>query len=336
MSRLAHGGALDAAISRHGGSRESWLDLSTGINPRGWPVPQLNEEIWRALPDEGAMNTLLEAARRYYSVPSGFEIVAAPGTQALVQQLPKVIPGHRTVIVEGLAGTYGEHRYRNEFAGREVATTNNPDDVSEDCELVVIVHPNNPDGRVWESEAICLLADRIARKGGILVVDEAFCDTTPDASMVSDLHDNMVVLKSLGKFFGLAGLRLGFAVAKEPQADRLREALGPWAVSGPALAVGAAALGDEVWIAQMRKWLGAQSILQSNLLREAGLPIVGQNPLFLLVESTRAAAISETLAMHYILVRQFADRPKLLRFGLADDEGIRRLETALEAVRQNA
>ena len=120
MSGLEHGGGLDRAMALHGGRREDWLDLSTGINPVPWPVPELSVDSWHRLPDSGAEARLLAAARRAYDVPDSLEIVAAPGTQALIQALPRLLAGDTATILCGEAGTYGEHEHCCETAGRRV------------------------------------------------------------------------------------------------------------------------------------------------------------------------------------------------------------------------
>jgi cobalamin biosynthetic protein CobC len=188
------------------------------------------------------------------------------------------------------------------------------------ADLVVVVNPNNPDGRIVGRDALLALADTLAP--GLLVVDEAFMDVGPsDASLASEVaRPNLVVLRSFGKFFGLAGLRLGFALAPPEIAGRLAAALGPWAVSGPALAIGAAALADAAWIAATRMRLAAASRRLDDLLAVAALEAVGGTALFRLVRTPVADALFEHLGAAGIFVRRFAGEPTWLRFGLPGDE----------------
>ncbi len=328
---IEHGGALDRAMARHGGRREDWLDLSTGINPVPYPLPAIEPEAWHRLPDRDAEARLIAAARRFYGVPDGLEIVAAPGTQALIQLLPRLLPGKTATVIAGEHGTYGEHAHCCAAAGRKLRVAASPNAVAEGETLAILVRPNNPDGHVWPRGALTGLAGRL--REGVVIVDEAFCDTAPEASMVAAATDNLVVIKSFGKFFGLAGLRLGFAICAPEMAGSLRERLGPWAVSGPALAVGAAALADEVWIAATRSRLETDSAKLAKLLEMNRFPVVGSNGLFVLARHAQASAIAEALAERHILVRAFSDRPTLLRFGLCgDDAELERLGKALGEV----
>lgn len=328
-----HGGALDAAIARHGGRREEWLDLSTGINPFSWPVPDLPADAWARLPDRAALDRLVAAARAAYGVPARSSVFVAPGTQALIEALPRLLAGRTATIVAGAAGTYGEHALCCRKAGRAVRHAASPGQVRGDEALAILVNPNNPDGHVWPMRAIGELAGRLAANGGTVLVDEAFCDAQEDASVIGSALANVVVLRSFGKFFGLAGLRLGFAVASAEIVAGLTNRFGPWAVSGPALEIGARALGDGDWIRETRQRLQNDSIALAKLLENHGFSIAGRNPLFVLARHGESARIAEALARRHVLVRHFPDRPGLIRFGLCRDERqARRLEEALAAV----
>ena len=327
---IEHGGALDRAIAEFGGRREDWLDLSTGINPRPYPLPEISSDAWHRLPDRDAEARLIAAARRFYAVPDALEIVPAPGTQALIQALPRLLPGDTATILRGEAGTYGEHEHCCAGAGRKVRFAASPEDVAGDEALVVLVHPNNPDGQCRDREALAGLADTL--RGGVLVVDEAFCDATPEASVIPAMRDNVIVLRSFGKFFGLAGVRLGFAVCAPELAERIRAWFGPWAVSGPALEIGMAALCDAPWIEATRNRMESDSTTLAKLLEENRFSVVGRNALFVTVRHDNAMDVAQALARLNILVRSFADRPSLLRFGLCGFEAERlRLANALEA-----
>ncbi|GIL02923.1 MAG: threonine-phosphate decarboxylase [Alphaproteobacteria bacterium] len=328
-----HGGGLDAAVARHGGRRQDWLDLSTGINPVPYPLPAIAAEAWARLPDSGAEHRPIEAARATYGVPDHLAVLAAPGTQALIGALPRLLAGDTATIVAPATGTYGEHAHCCAAAGRRLRQVRSPDAVADDESLAILVHPNNPDGHVWQPTALAALAARLASRGGTLLVDEAFCDVCPEASIVSAGLAGTIVLRSFGKFFGLAGLRLGFAIAAPDLVARLAHWFGPWAVSGPALAVGTAALGDAAWIAATRRRLESDSLSLASLLEGHGFSVAGRTGLFVLAGHRRAAAIAQALARHHILVRPFPDRPQLIRFGLcASADELARLERALSAV----
>lgn len=307
-----HGGGLDAAMARWGGARGDWLDLSTGINPVPYPLPPIPGHAWTALPDRGATASLLAAARAFWGVPDGARVIPAPGLSALIARLPGAIGADRIHIP---GPTYNE--YAASFAAAGVALV---DDASAPA---VFVHPNNPDGRLWPAAALD------ARP--LAIVDESFCDPVPDLGHVGRTdRPGTLVLKSFGKFWGLAGLRLGFAIlAPGPVADRLGEALGPWPVSGPALAVGAAALSDLPWAERTRARLRRDGACLDALMAARGARAAGGTALFRLYEVEDAALRQDRLARARVLSRTFPYSRTWLRLGLPAPGGWARLEAAL-------
>ena len=233
-SKRDHGGGLDGAIKKYGGTRADWIDLSTGINPHPYEISRLQLSDWTELPDHGAFERLAAAARQFWDVPDGAAILPAPGASAIIARIPALAETGRVQIT---APTYNEHAAA--FAAQDwTVQANGPADAR------VIVHPNNPDGRTWQASD----AD-----APLTVIDESFCDVMPDASLIR-LADRpgVIVLKSFGKFWGLAGLRLGFAIGHPKLIARLNDLTGPWSVSGPALRVGAQALQDVDWANETR------------------------------------------------------------------------------------
>src|SRR3974390_1260433 len=253
---MKHGGDLGEAIAQFGGAPDSWLDLSTGINPWPYPVPELPARSWQRLPERAAERSLIEAARAAYHVPAGVDIAIAAGTQALIQMLPYVMTGGAVAVA---GPTYAEHAAAFARAGRKglpVGLNDLPPGVTH----AVIVNPNNPDGRITSLDVITWAARELGRFGGALIVDEAFADVAPECSAIELCREYpIVVLRSFGKFFGLAGLRLGFAIARSDLAAEIADVLGPWPVSGPALAIGRTALCDQSWIAATRARLASQA-----------------------------------------------------------------------------
>lgn len=320
MEPVAHGGDLGAVRSRYPDAPAPWVDLSTGINPIPYPVTPLPAEVWSRLPTRQQEQALLEAAAVRYGVRDLATMVAAPGTQCLIQLLPRLVPRSRVAIV---GPTYEEHEACWIRQGHEVSVVTSLDDAA-GVDVVIVVNPNNPTG-------LLLPPATLRRTEGLLVVDEAFADLLPqEASLASDLSANTIVLRSFGKAYGLAGVRLGFAIAQERIADRIRDELGPWAVSGPGLEIGRRALADSAWLQAATTRLAADRRKLDALLVSAGFTILGGTPLFCLARHVNAAGLAEKLGRQGIHVRRFAYEPRWLRFGLpASSTELSRVAAAL-------
>ncbi|WP_372396737.1 threonine-phosphate decarboxylase CobD [Azospirillum sp. HJ39] len=322
---LLHGGDLDGARAAFPGAPAPWIDLSTGINPWPYPLPPVPLDAWTRLPGRGEEEALRAAAASCYGAPSSGLVATASGSQAFIQLLPRLCRPGRVAV---LGPTYAEHARCWALAGHEVRAVERP----EEAGVLVIVNPNNPDGRRFAPGEMLELAGAQAARGGLLVVDEAFADMRPEDSVAPAAgRPGLVVLRSFGKFFGLAGLRLGIALAPAALAAALREAIGPWAVSGPGLVIATAALGDRDWILATRDRLARASAELDRLLEGAGLRVTGGTELFRLVEDARAPSLYRALGSAGILVRRFEHRPDWLRFGLpGPDEAWQRLGVALD------
>lgn len=329
---MKHGGDLGGAMARYGGLAGDWLDLSTGINPHAYPVPSLPARCWQDLPSQGALDRLLAAARKAYEVPSHLNLVAAPGTQTLIALLPHVLPQGDVAIA---GPTYGSHGDTWRRAGRRVCEITSPHaELAPEVKVLVIVNPNNPDGRLVDPSSLRHMAGQMAERGGMLVVDEAFADCVPGASVLPHLAGRpALVLRSFGKFYGLAGLRLGFAAGPEAIVAELGERLESWAVSGPAIETGAQALGNDSWRKKMMAQLADEAADLTLALQMQGLSVFGGTPLFVLAGTRNAAGLHEALARQRIWTRIFDYAPTWLRIGLPGGrEGLARLETALQGV----
>ncbi|NRG18626.1 threonine-phosphate decarboxylase [Rhizobiales bacterium] len=312
---MEHGGDLGAAMRRHGGTIEDWLDLSTGINPHAYPLPHdIAHHVWHRLPSEDDLDQLLKAGRRTYGVPANIGLTTAPGTQSLLGWLPRLLPDGDVAVV---SPTYSSHAESWRGAGRTVVEAASPYSLPDGCRIAVIVNPNNPDGRLTDVGSLLHLARELGGRGGCLIVDEAFADCVPGASVLPHLaNEPVLVLRSFGKFFGLAGLRLGFLAGPRNITEALSASLESWAVSGPAIAIGTRALSDKEWQAKAFSTL-AEEIADLNIaLHECGLTVFGGTPLFALAAHEKAEALHEALAKRRIWTRKFAYAPTWLRFGL--------------------
>jgi cobalamin biosynthesis protein CobC len=327
---LLHGGDLGAARRLFPGAVEPFIDLSTGINPNPYPVPRFSPVQLARLPDPGSLSELARAAARAYGAASEKHVVPAPGTQILLPLVAGLAPPGRAAV---LAPGYPEHARAASLSGHTIRAMRDLDECG-DATLVIVGNPNNPDGKLFARNDLLALATELRHRNGVLVVDEAFMDVGPrETSLAADVAcGNVVVLRSFGKFFGLAGLRLGFALAAPSLAARLSATLGPWAVSGPALAVGTQALADTVWIERTRWRLDEAAQRLDEILSGLALTVVGGTSLFRLVQTPAARALFQHLGHAGIWVRVFPDFPNWLRFGLpAHERGWRRLKAALVA-----
>lgn len=334
---LEHGGRLRRAAAHYGIPLADWLDLSTGINPIGWPVPPLPASCWQRLPEDD--DELVAVAAAAYGHPAPLPL---PGSQAAIQSLPALLPPGPVAV---LAPTYAEHPHAFAVAGRtpQRFAAAELEQVAQTAQVVVLVNPNNPDGEVFSRKRLLAAAATLAAHGGWLVVDEAFGDATPELSLVGGdprsagktLADNVVVLRSLGKFYGLAGARVGFALAPETLRTALAERIGPWPVAGPARLVAAGALADRDWQAATRLRLAEDSQRLAELLAPFGA--VRRNALFCWLPLPDARRVYAALARRAVLTRLFEDAPCGLRFGLpGNEEEWSRLAAALEEVQQES
>jgi len=315
---LLHGGELGAARRLFPNAPKPFIDLSTGINPNPYPLPHFPAELFARLPETGALASLAAIAAEAYGAPSAGHVVPAPGTQILLPLAAGLVRPGRAAI---LTPSYAEHGRAAALAGHAVTETNDIAALA-DAGLVVVANPNNPDGRLLAKDDLIALARKLNTRGGVLMVDEAFMDVGPSgASLAAEVsRGNIVVLRSFGKFFGLAGVRLGFALAAPPLAARLAALLGPWAVSAPALAVGARALADRVWIETTRRNLAQAAARLDAILTGSGLELVGGPTLFRLVRTSAASELFHHLGRAGILARVFPEHAAWLRFGLPGRE----------------
>lgn len=311
-----HGGRLRAAARQWNIPLADWLDLSTGIAPWPYPVPEIPPAVWQRLPEDD--DGLEAAACACYGAP---RVLPLAGSQAAIQALPRLLPPGRVAIP---APIYSEHPAAWAAAGH----TRVDGQATADC--AVVCNPTNPTGQRYTRDELLARAQQVKW----LVVDEAFLDaeTDSDTSMIGGACANVLVLRSLGKFYGLAGARVGFAIGAAPLLDRLATALGPWPVAHPARWLARQALQDRAWQATQRERLHTAAARLAELLRAHGFAEPTGTALFQYVRTPRAAELFEALARRGILVRTF-DNPAALRFGLPDDDAQwQRLTLALQEI----
>ena len=306
-----HGGNLDVALQRFGGHARDWIDLSTGINRQPYPVGELPATCWSALPSRSGIQSLHRAAQQAYGTDA--PILATNGAQAAIQSLPHLASRGSARI---LYPTYNEYAAVLSAAGWKVTETSDLDALA-GAELAVLANPNNPDGGRYEPSQLLALLPRVGR----LVVDESFADAVPDLSLAPKAgQPGLLILRSFGKFFGLAGLRLGFIVGGEADIAALAAMAGPWPVSGAAIEIGSRALRDREWAEATSARLARDSLRLDAQVTPLGWALVGGTPLFRLYETGDAKLAQERLARAQIWSRIFPHQTGWLRLGLPGSE----------------
>lgn len=325
---LEHGGNLALAAAQYKIPLQDWLDLSTGLNPDGYPLPAIAAEVWQRLPldDDG----LIEAACTYYGCEHA---LAGAGSQALLQVLPRLRPAGKVAILNPM---YQEHGHAWQRHGHELIAFSGepPAAILQQADVVVLCNPNNPTGAGFASADLLRWHAQLAAHGGWLIVDEAFMDTTPEQSIAQYTQlQGLLVLRSLGKFFGLAGARVGFLLANPLLLAQVQAEIGPWPVTGASRLIAKQVFSDTAWQQQARLQLANSSARLAALLQQNGLSPHGGTLLFQYVLSTQARAWQQHLARHGIWVRLFAedDVPLALRFGLPPASGWEKLAPALNS-----
>lgn len=319
---LEHGGNLRDAALRYG--RDDWIDLSTGINPHGYPAPAPSSGAWLRLPEPDP--ALLAAASAYYRAPL---LLPVAGTQAAIQALPRLRAPSRVAVS---APSYAEHAHHWSQHGHTLRLVPYAEleAAVDDNDVVVVVNPNNPTGETIVPERLLEWATRLQARGGWLIVDEAFGDTATALSVATHASKpGLIVLRSIGKFFGLAGLRLGFVAAHDSVLRELADLLGPWTISGPAQEIAAKALADTLWQQDTRASLRQSGYRMSRLLLEHGIASSG-TALFRWWPEAQPEAFHSHMAARGIWCRLFRDAGRGIRVGLpASEPEWRRFEQAL-------
>lgn len=342
MNAIVHGGNLAAARARYGEPAGGWLDLSTGITPHGYPIPPIPPDAWLRLPEDDGLEALAAA---HYGVNDAKAVLAVAGSQAAIRTLPALLPRSRVGVAQ--VG-YSEYAPAFARAGHDVTALPEaaflgalPDDVRH----LVVVNPNNPTARVLSASTLRDWHARLHARGGTLIVDEAFIEALEDGPTLAPLAGTpgLVVLRSIGKFYGLAGARIGFVLGAPDLLAALRDALGHWTVNGPARTVVRAALTDTAWRTTNRTRLQCEGTRLHTLLNCHGLPNTA-TPLFAWAPTSRSPSLHAQLARLGIWTRLF-DVPGQghgmhpthdvlgIRFGLPPDEtGWQRLGDALASL----
>lgn len=330
---LKHGGRIIAAAEKYGIPEKDWLDLSTGLNPNGWPVPDVPAQIWQTLPEDN--DGLQTAACQYYGCDACLPVA---GSQAAIQTLPTLRSFSKVGVI---SPTYAEHEYNWKQAGHDVIqlTVNDVNKHIKQLDVLVVINPNNPTGQIIPVKKLLNWHQQLSIKGGWLIVDEAFMDVIPENSLISSgIKPGLIILCSLGKFFGLAGIRCGFVITDKKLLQRIVDKLGPWSLAGATRYIAKQALADETWQIKTRKDLNKLGTRLYQALSEHGLTPAGGTALFQWLNHPEAREIYEACARQGVLIRYFERQVTInkmilmpsLRFGLpANEEQWQRLNNVL-------
>ncbi|WP_426416462.1 threonine-phosphate decarboxylase CobD [Aestuariirhabdus sp. LZHN29] len=328
--QLHHGGDLQRASDEYGIPRGDWIDLSTGINPNGWPVPEIPACVWQRLPE--SPESLFNSAAEYYGCGRD-QLLPVAGSQAVIQMLPTLIDAPRVAVPDM---GYAEHRLAWQRAGAQLIEypANSPPqalaEIARQVDLMLVINPNNPSGDRYPPDVLREVAAQLTSRQGWLLVDEAFMDLTPEQSLAEDTaRYNLVLLRSLGKFFGLAGVRAGFVLGPATLLGSVARALGPWSVSAPALYLAERALADCHWQLHERKRLVASGKRLYELLANSELGGLAGGGLFVTLFTPAAPHYHHRLAQQGIWTRLLDNRVGV-RFGLpANESQWQRLQTSV-------
>lgn len=332
-----HGGQLYVYAEHYHIPMTEWLDLSTGINPNGFPLPQLHENVLRDLPSDN--DGLEKAACNYYSCDN---LLMVPGSSWAIQQLPFILdqfsPHINTILLPRIG--YKEHEKAWSLLKPDLIFY---DDVPSDeqltnCDVCVLINPNNPTAKLLSSERVVKIAQLLKQSQGFLIIDEAFMDALNQHSVASYQLKNVIVLRSLGKFFGLAGLRVGSVIADDEILKLFEKQLPPWPISHPARFISQCALQDINWINETKLTLAKQSLQLKSLCEAVLRPVFSDckvvfNPLFVTIWfslKTDATRFHHLLCEQGILTR-LLDEQSGIRIGLANnDKDCERLKNAMQ------
>ncbi len=324
---LEHGGNLALAAKQYNIPLENWLDLSTGINPNAYPIPPIAPDVWQRLPldDDG----LIAAACAHYGAPF---VLPTAGSQAALQVLPTMRAPCKVAM---LSPMYNEHAHAWQRAGHQVLTfAGYPDEHTlNTADVLLVCNPNNPTAAQFSAENLLAWHATLAKCGGWLVVDEAFGDANPEQSIAQHTYlEGLIVLRSLGKFFGLAGARVGFLLANQELLNSAQESIGPWSLTGPSRFIAKQALLDTQWQQLARLQLAASSQRMAQLLTQYGLRPAASNALFQYVPTQNAQLVQQQLAQQGVWVRYFSEHTAL-RFGLPAETAWNKFESALSLLK---
>jgi len=357
---LLHGGQLQQVAQQYNIPFCDWLDVSTGIAPINYPIPAIPLNVWQQLPQQSP--ELVAAAKQYYQCS---QLMITNGSQAIIKALPAL---YHQINTQGRdvylpQRGYKEHAHAWQIAGYNLHFYQTLLPEIHDLlpnSILVIINPNNPTGQFFNRQVIDHYQQQLKRLNGLLVLDEAFIDVMPsdesycsqiasqstdqvtgqipvqalDQALEQTSNNHCLVLRSFGKFFGLAGIRIGFLIADRFWCQKFEKVLGPWQVNGPAQVIAQHALQDTKWQHTQRKTLGklkgAQALIFKQVFPGTILQGIHGCDLFITLSFHQPDAAK---SLYHLLCQQgvycrLSDEQDTLRFGITTQASLPRLTMA--------
>ena len=324
---MQHGGNKTAAARAYGVEPSEMIDLSTGISPRPYPLDlgafELSDLI--ELPQAEDAEHLTQVMTSSWHIPDSAKLALASGSGAIISLMPHLYQGDKRHVYCP-EPVYSEHVIAWQNAGYTIITYDAgaiPDVDWGRAAAILAVQPGNPMGHIAPpSDWLALMSDAAAHNV-MVIFDEAFIDLAPQLSLIPHMgQKGQIVIRSFGKFYGLAGVRLGAAIGHPDDITALYHLMGPWAVSTMALRFGAAAIADHAWADDQRRWLSDRMTFLKEGLAARNVTIVGGTDLYLLIDVADAARLQDDLARQGFWTRIFDSNPRWMRLGLAHDDAI--------------
>ncbi|MEL0629097.1 threonine-phosphate decarboxylase [Psychromonas aquatilis] len=333
---IIHGGQLSKVAKQFGIPEQEWLDLSTGIAPFSYTIPEIPEKIWQDLPTISP--SLITAAQGYYQAEFCWPVA---GSQQLIEKLPSLWNDKNSAIKSAQVKHaylpkvgYKEHQRAWSLAGYQLHFYQGvlPDNIEKNS-VVVVINPNNPLTDTFSIQQLTQLRKHCQQQQALLIIDEAFADIfPPEFSFIPHInneYEDLIVLRSFGKFFGLAGIRIGFVCTTEIWRDIIKESIGPWSINGPALFIAEQALQDISWQILQKDRLQSQSEkMHQLLLTYFPTARIKTNALFVTVFMENAKQIYQRLCESAVYVR-LTDEQDALRIGIAEPKQFIELKSIL-------
>lgn len=320
---IKHGGNIDKAISIYGGKVNDWIDLSTGINPDCYPIPKFSNTDWRNLP------TLTEIEKLESLIKSEFNtfssVMLTPGSQIAISLLPTLLKKQIVGIIEP---TYSDYFESFENAGFKVCSCSNIQELLK-SKIAIIVNPNNPDGKNYDIKDLLLLSEKV----NLLIVDESFIEASNTSSIISYIKqktNNIIVIKSFGKLYGLAGLRLGFVFSGEGFISKFKKIFSFWPVSKVSIKIASRAIKDKKWMINTQIKLKKKTIILDEIMKSINFKLIGGTNLFRLYSTPNSISSHRFLAKKFIWSRIFSYSRKWLRLGIPSDEDLKKVKIKLK------